>query len=101
MGEDLEKERARIAEEAGRQALGAGATAKQGLEAQADRVTANTLVGKGGEEAVKQSGLIYGGLIGIAVVMVQGFLEAPPSAMRRRASRSSRSRWRFPCSPRW
>jgi hypothetical protein len=40
-------------------------------------VKRNALTGEGGEEAVKQDGLIYGGLIGIAVVMVQGFLEAP------------------------
>jgi len=82
VGEDSAEEQARIAQEATRQALEAGAIADR-LEAQASRATANTLTGKGGAEAVRQSGLIYGGLIGIAVVMVQGFLEAPshdPSA---------------------
>ena len=73
MSDDSTEKRARIAEAARRKAAEAAAQAR----AQADRVTANTLTGKGGEEAVKQTGLIYGGLIGIAVVMVQGFLEAP------------------------
>ena len=73
MSDDSAREHARIAEEATRKA----AEAAEQARAQANRVTANTLTGEGGEEAVKQSGLIYGGLIGIAVVMVQGFLEAP------------------------
>jgi hypothetical protein len=77
MSDDSAEEEARIAEEARRKALEAAEITKQQLEAQAGRAAANTVTGEGGEEAVRQSGLIYGGLIGIAVVMVQGFLEAP------------------------
>ena len=73
MSDDSAEELARIAEEARRKA---DEVAEQ-TRAQADHVTANALTGEGGEEAVRQSGLIYGGLIGIAVVMMQGFLEAP------------------------
>ena len=73
MSGDSAEELARIAEEARRKADVAAEQAR----GEADRVTANSLTAEGGEEAVKQSGLIYGGLIGIAVVMVQGFLEAP------------------------
>ncbi len=73
MSDDSAEELARIAEEARRKA---DEVAEQ-TRAQADHVTANALTGEGGAEAVRQSGLIYGGLIGIAVVMMQGFLEAP------------------------
>jgi hypothetical protein len=73
MSDDSAEEHARVAEEARRKADEAGESAK----AQAARAMADAITGKGGEEAVKQSGLIYGGLIGIAVIMVQGFLEAP------------------------
>jgi hypothetical protein len=86
VGEESAEEKARIAEEARRKALEAGAITKQPLEAQASRATANTLTGEGGEEAVKQSGVIYGGLIAIAVVMVQGFLEAPSHNLSARVS---------------
>jgi hypothetical protein len=73
VSENSSEEHARIAREARREAHEAEERAK----AQAGRVTAETLTGEGGQEAVRQNGLIYGGLIGIAVVMVQGFLEAP------------------------
>jgi len=73
MSDDSAEELARMAEEARRKADEAAEQSR----AQANRVSANALTGEGGEEAVKQSGLIYGGLIGIAVVMMQGFLEAP------------------------
>jgi len=73
MSDGSAEELARIAEEARRKADEAAEQAR----AQADRGTANALTGEGGEEAVKQSGLVYGGLIGTAVVMVQGFLETP------------------------
>jgi hypothetical protein len=73
VSENSWEEHARIAREARREAHEAEERAK----AQAGRVTAETLTGEGGQEAVRQNGLIYGGLIGIAVVMVQGFLEAP------------------------
>ena len=68
MGEESAENQARI-EEARRRALE--------VEAQAERAASNSLTGESGEEAVRQSGLIYGALIAIAVVMVQGFLEAP------------------------
>jgi hypothetical protein len=77
VGEDSAEEQARIADEARRKVLEAEAITTQQLEAQAGRARADALTGEGGEEAVRQNGLIYGGLIGIAVVMVQGFLEAP------------------------
>jgi hypothetical protein len=73
MSDDSAEKLACIAEEARRKADEAAEQAR----AQADRVKGNALTGEGGEEAVKQDGLIYGGLIGIAVVIVQGFLEAP------------------------
>jgi hypothetical protein len=74
--ESSSEEHARIAREAKRKAQEALESADQ-VKVQADRVTAETLTGAGREEAVRQNGLIYGGLIGIAVVMVQGYLEAP------------------------
>jgi len=77
VSDDSAEEDTRAADEARRRALEAAASAKQQAEAQAERAKANTLSGEGGEESVRQSGLIHGGLIAIAVVMVQGFLEAP------------------------
>jgi hypothetical protein len=80
MSDDSAEEQARNAEEARRKALETAAITKQELEAQTARARADALTGEGGEEAVRQNGLIYGGLIGIAVVIVQGFLEAPSNA---------------------
>lgn len=77
MSEGSAEEHARIAEEARRKAHEAGASANEQAKAQAGRAKAEALTGEIGEEEVRQRGLIYGGLIGIAVVMVQGFLEAP------------------------
>ena len=76
MSEGSAEEHARIAEEARQKAHEAGASANEQAKAQAGRAKAEALTGEIGEE-VRQRGLIYGGLIGIAVVMVQGFLEAP------------------------
>ena len=73
MSDDPAEKLARIVEEARRKADEAAEQAR----AKADRVKVNALTGEGSEEAVRQDGLIYGGLIAIAVVMVQGFLEAP------------------------
>jgi tetrahydromethanopterin S-methyltransferase subunit G len=70
---DSAKEHARIAEEARRKAHEAEARAK----AQAERMKADMLTGATGEEVVRQVGLIYGGLIGIAVVIVQPLISAP------------------------
>jgi hypothetical protein len=44
------------------------------IEAAGDRIAADASTG---EEALRQLGVIYGGLIGVAVVMVQPFLVAP------------------------
>ena len=72
MSDHSAEELARMAADARRKADEAAEQAR----ASADRVRVNTVAGAGGEEAVRQDGLIYGGLIGVAVVMVQGFLEA-------------------------
>ena len=94
MSGDSAKEHARMAEEARREALEAEARAR----AQAEQMKADMLTGATGEETVRQLGLIYGGLIGIAVVMVQPLISAhstpPPRCP------SSRSRWPSRSSPR-
>ena len=69
MSEDSEREHARVADEARQRAREAEARAR----AEAERIAAGAQTG--GED-LRQSGVIYGGLIAIAVVMVQGFLEA-------------------------
>jgi cation transport ATPase len=71
VSDDEEHERAReMAEEAGR-------TAEERAKADAERLKAEALTGPMGQEVVRQLGLIYGGLILIAVYMVQPFLTAP------------------------
>jgi len=77
VSDDSAEEHARVAEEARRKAHEAGASAKQRAKAQAGRAKAEALTGETGEEGVRQLGLIYGGLIGIAVVMVQPLIAAP------------------------
>src|SRR5262245_25241413 len=47
------------------------------MRAEAERVAAEANTAEGQREGVRQVGLIYGGLIGIAVLMVQPFLVAP------------------------
>jgi hypothetical protein len=69
---DAEDEGARIADEAERTAR----EVEQRAQAEAERITADLLTGEGREEGLRQMGAIYGGLIGIAVVMVQPFLAA-------------------------
>lgn len=76
MSDDSAEDHVRVAEEARRMAQVAGASAKERAKAQARRTEAEAVTGETGEEAVRQLGLIYGGLIGIAVVMVQPFLAA-------------------------
>ena len=76
MSDDSAEDHARVAEEARRIAHEAGANAKEQAKAQVRRAEAEAVTGETGEEAVRQLGLIYGGLIGIAVVMVQPFLAA-------------------------
>ena len=85
MSDDSAEELARIIEEARRKADEAAEQAR----AQADRVKGNALTGPGGEEAVKQDGLIYGGLIGIAGCMASHHLSllsaGSPNDARRQA----------------
>ena len=72
MNEDFEHEHDRAADEARRRARGAGERAR----AEAERVATAARTGEAMEEELRQSGLIYGGLIGVAVLMVQPFLAA-------------------------
>ena len=69
MSDDSKHEQARAADETRQRAREAEARAR----AEAERIAAGAQTG--GED-LRQSGVIYGGLIAIAVVMVQGFLEA-------------------------
>ena len=71
MSDDSEHEHARAADEARQRAQEAEARAR----AEAERTVAVTETGEMTEEVLRQTGVIYGGLIAIAVVMVQGFLE--------------------------
>ena len=71
MSDDFEHEHARAADEARQRAREAEARAR----AEAERITALTETGEMKEEVLRQIGVMYGGLIAIAVVMVQGFLE--------------------------
>ena len=73
MSEDSEYEQAR--EEARRATEEALAKADQAI-ADAERVKAEALTGESQHEGLMQQEAIYGGLIGIAVVMVQPFLIA-------------------------
>jgi tetrahydromethanopterin S-methyltransferase subunit G len=76
MSDDPARERARVSEEARRKAREEGERARLRAESEAARTAADVLTGELGEEAVRQLGVIYGGLIGIAVVMIQPFLAA-------------------------
>ena len=71
MSDDSEHEHARAADEARQRAREAEARAR----AEAERIAAVTETGEMREEVLRQIGVMYGGLIAIAVVMVQGFLE--------------------------
>jgi hypothetical protein len=55
----------------------ARAAEKERVKARTARVVEDAFTGEGGEEAVEQLGLIYGGLIGIALIMVQPLIVAP------------------------
>jgi hypothetical protein len=60
VSDDSAEERARVAEEATRRAHEAAASAKERAKGQADRLRADALTGQAGEEAVRQTGSIYG-----------------------------------------
>jgi ferric-dicitrate binding protein FerR (iron transport regulator) len=80
VSDDPEREHDREAAEARRMAREAEERAMADAEriaADAERITAAALTGEGEREGIRQLGLIYGGLIGVAVVMVQPFLAAP------------------------
>jgi hypothetical protein len=71
VSDNSEHEHARAADEARQKAREAEARAR----AEAERIAAVTETGEMKEEVLRQIGVMYGGLIAIAVVMVQGFLE--------------------------
>ena len=80
MRDDSEQEDARVADEAKQMAREAEERARADAErarAEAERVTAAVVTGEGKREGLRQLGLIYSGLIGVAVLMVQPFLAAP------------------------
>lgn len=70
MSEDWERKYARIADEARREADDVAGRAR----ADAEHAEAETLSGEGKDEALRQQGVIYGGLVGVAVLMIQPFL---------------------------
>jgi hypothetical protein len=72
-----------MADEASREAYEADERGKAEATTKADALTGET-----GDEVVGQEGLIYGGLIGIAVVMIQPFLTATTSTSRGRSAPS-------------
>ena len=79
MSEDPEREYARMAEEARREADEAAerATAEaERMDADAQRIQADMMTGEAGAEALLQNRVIYGGLIAIALVIIQPFIAA-------------------------
>jgi hypothetical protein len=71
VSDDSEHQDARAADEATQRAREAESRAI----ADAKRIAGMTETGEMKEEMLRQTGVMYGGLIAIAVVMVQGFLE--------------------------
>lgn len=79
MGEDSGQEYARMAEEARREANEAAERARIGaerVEQETQRIQQEMVSGEANDEGLRQTGVIYGGLIGIAVVIIQPFLAA-------------------------
>lgn len=79
MRDDPEQER-RAADDAIRMAREMEEEAKAEADratAEADRVTAEANTSEGQREGVRQTGLVYGGLIGVAVLILQPFIGAP------------------------
>jgi hypothetical protein len=77
VSDDSEREYARMADEARREADEAAGQAKAEAErtaAEADRIVAESQSGEARDETLRQLGVMYGGLIGIAVVMIQPFM---------------------------
>jgi hypothetical protein len=73
MGRELEHGRDLAADKTRRQAQELG----QKAIAEAERVATELLTGEAKEEGLHQLGMIYGGLIGVAALMVQPFLAGP------------------------
>src|SRR5262245_22606268 len=67
----------REAEERARAEVDRATAEAERARAEAERVTNAALSAEGQREGVRQLGLMYGGLIGIAAIMVQPFLAAP------------------------
>lgn len=79
MSEDPEREYARMADEARREANAAAERAKaeaERVESDTERIVADAQSEEGRDESLRQLGVMYGGLIGIAVVMIQPFMAA-------------------------
>ena len=72
MTDDSEREHARVGDEARRTAR----EADERVRAEAERIAADALTGATKDEGLRQLGVIYGGLIGVALIMVQPFLAA-------------------------
>jgi uncharacterized membrane protein len=72
VNDDAEDRYARMADEATREAHDAAERAKT----DAERIEEEMASGEAKDEALRQNGLVYGGLIGIAVVIIQPFLAA-------------------------
>lgn len=75
MRDDSAEDHARVAEEARQAAKASAATAQATAKAMAEQARPDALTGMR-EEAIRQRGLISGGMIGVAVLMVQPFLTA-------------------------
>jgi hypothetical protein len=77
--DDSDQEDARVAnaKQMARQAEDRARADAERARAEAERVTAAAVTGEGKREGLRQLGLIYSGLIGVAVLMVQPFLAAP------------------------
>ena len=79
MSEDSDDRYARMAKDARRGALEAAEQAKteaEGAEQATERIQEEMVSGEANDESLRQNGVIYGGLIGIAVVIIQPFLAA-------------------------
>lgn len=79
MSEDSNREHERIAEEARHaadEAVRASEEAAQRTKVDVDHLKEDMETGEGRDETLRQMGLIYSGLIGVAILMVQPFLGA-------------------------
>jgi hypothetical protein len=97
---DDAEDHARVARGGETNREGLGGSSRRAGEAVAGRARTEALTGAMRDEALRQRGLICGGMIGIAVLVVQPFLTGS-SRDASKPSASSRSLWpSAPCSPR-